>query len=525
MKNIPSFIFLAFLQFIFFSCGSKVETQAVKLRIVSAAQFSQVPNSGGVLIVGRTLDDKNSFSKAIVSDLDSIELPKGIWEFFAIAWEGNPNAGINKSLTGVHRCAYSGNVQIDKEEAAVSFNLSQANCSLPISDGSYVADPMMMISNQFKSLNFADCSILPTVLSASSCSSTDMGKSKSFRIRIPDIVETNNEKKVIGKGLLSRCIEESQYFSSSNYLTLPVGTGENGFVNFTIESFDQAGCTGTQVISSYNHNSSGTFQAKLFDNGSSAYIYFPHFNPYASLDYDDTSYGSVVSFDVCHVLNLKLKNSSGSLIAADQALTVNVSLSTKALIYSDSNCSLGNGVSSSSFTIPSGSSSIPIYFKSFGSSLTLSANIYSLGIGFTYSKSVNTSAYNYAGLTVTQIKSIAEAAEGNSSISNAHTVLSSGKTLVIRYDNVIAKIYIISIDASSINFNFNSYDYTTGSTLTVGSSIFLDTAFDEMCDLTNTTCNIASYTGSDIGYHFIYNSSNFLNVYLSGPNRSIFYLQ
>lgn len=517
-------VFLSIL-FMFVSCGKSGSTQSVKLKVVSGAMFSSIPNAGGVLVVGRTLDDQNSFSKSIQSDNDVIDLPKGTWEFFAIAWEGSNGVAVNKNLTGVHRCAYSGLVKIDTEDTAVSFNMSQAACAQAVSDGSFVADPSMIVGNQFKNINFVDCSIIPGTLSSGSCSSTDKGLGKSLRIRYPDIVKINGERKIIGAGLVSRCIEESSYYSAYNFLNIPIGTGENGFIEFTIESFEASGCTGNIKGSRYSHNNLGIDRAQFFDNGSSQYLFFPHFNPYGSLGYDDSTFSGSVAFNTCHKLTIKLKDNAGNVISANQTLTTNIYSSTKVLFFADNSCVLGTGVGSLAFTIPQGNSSADIYFKSFSSALSIDANIYSLGIGFNYNKTTNTSPYSYGTLTPNHLKEIAEVASGNSSIMPAHTILGAGSVVVLRYDNIITKIQILNIDASSINFNAETFDYTTNSPIASISNAFLDSAMNEICDFTDSTCNIITYTGSDIGYHLIYNSINNLGVYLAGTDRSLFYLQ
>lgn len=521
----PTIIAIISFLFVLVSCGKSESTQSVKLRIVSAAMFSQIPNAGGVIVVGRTLDDKNSFSKTIKSDSDIVDLPKGSWEFFAIAWEGNAGVTPNKNLTGAHRCAYSGIVKIDKDDVAVTFNMSQAACALPISDGTYVADPAMMSGSQFKSITFTDCSLVPNPVSESSCYPTGQGRSKSFRIRIPDIVETNGVQKIVGGGLLSRCIEESQYYHYYNYLTLPLGSGDNGFVNFAIESFDQPGCVGSLVTSKYSHNEDGALMAKSYTSGSNAYLFFPHFNPYASLGYDDTGFGGVVNFNTCHTLIVKLKDAAGNPIVADAAYPVNTYFLSKGLFFNDNTCARGTGSMSATYTIAAGASSVPVYFKSFGMNANFSVDIYPLAIGFSYTQAVNTATYNIAALGISDLKDIAAFAEGTSSIIGAHTMLFAGSVFVIRYDNVIAKLEVISIDTSSINFNFYSYDYTTEAPITSGVGIYLDAASNEICDLTAPTCNVATYTGSDPGYHFIYNSINNLGVYSAGPSRSMFNLQ
>ncbi len=522
-----SFFAIILILFTLISCGKSEGTKSVKLKIVSAAMFSSIPNAGGVLVVGRTLDDKNSFSKAISSDSDLIDLPKGTWEFFAIAWEGDANAIPNKNLTGAHRCGYSGIVNIDKEDMAVTFNMSQVGCSQAVSDGTFVADPALMVGNQFKSVNFVDCSIIPGSLSSGSCTSTDKGLGRSMRIRYPDVMELNGVKKVIGAGLVSRCIDESSYYGSYSYLTLPIGTGNNGFVEFLIESYEGTSCTGAVKVSSYSHNNSGSDRAQLFDNGYVHYLFFPHYSPFGSLGYDDSTFSGNVVFNSCHKLTIKLKDLNANLINANQniSLSVNATYPSKILFFPNNSCTLGTGILYPTVQIAQGASTVDVYFKAFSNSIGIDVNAYSLGFGFNYSKSVNIASFNYATLTVTQLKEISEVANGSSSIMPAHTLLTAGSVVILRYDNIISKINVISIDVSSINFTAETFDYSTGSLVTSVTSSFLDTAMNEICDLTNATCNVATYTGSDVGYHLIYNSVNNLGVYAAGSDRSLFYLQ
>lgn len=522
----PAFFATILALLLFVSCGKSESTQSVKLRIVSAAMFSEIPNAGGVLVVGRTLDDKNSFSKSITSDTDMIDLPKGTWEFFAIAWEGNAAVAVNKNLTGAHRCGYSGIVKIDKEDTAVTFTMSQAGCSQAVSDGTFVADPIFMMNNQFKNFSFVDCSSVPSSLDPSSCSSTNRGRSKSFRIRFPDVLEIDGVKKHLGGGLTSRCIEESSYYSLYNYLTLPVGTVNNGFAGFIIESFDGTSCTGNILVSKYSHNQAGSHHAMVLENGSSPYLFFPHFNPYNSLGYDDSSFSGNVVFNTCHSFTIKLKDLNGNVVAVDQPTSGTIYSSNKLLFYPTSTCDVGTGSVSRTFTLSPGQSSTQVFFKAFSSTANFYADISSLGIGFNYNKAVDNTTFNYATLTVGQLKAIAEAAGTDSSIANAHTTLSTDSVVVLRYETIISKIRVVSISASFVSFDFETYDYTTGSLLaSSGSTVNLSSSTTQICDLTDSTCNVISYTGSDPGYHLAYNNINYLNLYANGTDRALFYFQ
>src|SRR5438445_7054140 len=97
MKKIFSLMLIAILTT---ACGSKGKSQT-SFKILSgnimAASVTTFP--GGILIMGRTLDDTQSFISAYSSDM-VLELKKGDWEFATIGWMGA------SPITGNQQCAY-----------------------------------------------------------------------------------------------------------------------------------------------------------------------------------------------------------------------------------------------------------------------------------------------------------------------------------------------------------------------------------------------------------------------------------
>jgi hypothetical protein len=118
-------ISLTLMTFLLTSCGEKKASSVVSLKLLkgSLSTAGTVLN-GGILLMGRSEDGKNSFRTGVLGDdLIEMELAKGRWEFAAIAWQGD-----NGPMTGDNRCAYTGFVDLKDDQAKVSFDLAMTNC-------------------------------------------------------------------------------------------------------------------------------------------------------------------------------------------------------------------------------------------------------------------------------------------------------------------------------------------------------------------------------------------------------------
>lgn len=168
------------------SCAKSKHTTQTKLSIFSGQSgqlASGIQMSGGVIIIGHTLNDTDKFKIALhdASDEKVLNLRKGKWEFAAIGWDGA------SPFQGNNRCAYVGDVDLNADDMAITFNLDYATCAGIPNHGAVFSNVNFMDSNtnpnQFKPINFKSCDTLifpsdPADRTAANC--TGVGLTGSF---------------------------------------------------------------------------------------------------------------------------------------------------------------------------------------------------------------------------------------------------------------------------------------------------------------------------------------------------------
>lgn len=130
---------LILMIFLLASCGEKKASSVVSLKILKGNELANgALLDGGVLLMGRSEDGKNSFRTGVQgTDNVDLELPKGRWEFVAVAWQGDG------PMTGDNRCSYSGFIDLKDDQAKVSFDLAKEYCKKDF-NGRQFANPNHM---------------------------------------------------------------------------------------------------------------------------------------------------------------------------------------------------------------------------------------------------------------------------------------------------------------------------------------------------------------------------------------------
>jgi hypothetical protein len=234
MKKIFCLILIALLTT---ACGSKGKSQtSFKILSGNLTTASVTTFPGGILIMGHTLDDTQSFVSAYTTDM-VLELQKGDWEFATIGWMGvNP-------ITGNQQCAYQ-RASVQTDDFTLSFNMSYEACfKMQTSDGKWFTDPLYYNAiggtlSGFKKLSIGTCSNI-----ASNCST--LNNPGSFRINIPA-----HNKGIFSStaltDLTSVCVN-----GTDSALTPP--HGGHGFIGLDITYFSGTACSGTAYSYHFNH--------------------------------------------------------------------------------------------------------------------------------------------------------------------------------------------------------------------------------------------------------------------------------
>ncbi len=250
IKNLKILFFLLLILGLV-SCGSKTGSSSVKLKVgnlIGAGSSSTL--NGGVLIMGRSLDSAERIRVGIPSGASDIvlDLKKAKWEFAAIAWEGSASG----AMTGVVRCGFSGVVEIANDYAAINFNMTRDACKggvtstelIEFSDNNFLEDDGTGSYNQFKSIYLRSCLTLgePSALNGSTCTVAEYGLTKSFKIQIEGEQKKNGAISPL-MGLSSNCYQTE----TKTNLRLPVGTGGNSFIKYTLMAYSSTDCSGSSI--------------------------------------------------------------------------------------------------------------------------------------------------------------------------------------------------------------------------------------------------------------------------------------
>jgi len=124
-KQLPFFIFLFGLGFLFFSCGPrKVHKTGIRFNASAMTESTE----GGLILVGERINPPGYFSTSITTpdpvNPTTVELPEGKWNFFAMTWDGTSD-----HFTGTPRCAKFVDYKIPEDLGSpVRFTLTKDNC-------------------------------------------------------------------------------------------------------------------------------------------------------------------------------------------------------------------------------------------------------------------------------------------------------------------------------------------------------------------------------------------------------------
>jgi hypothetical protein len=520
-----------FISFWLCACGAKKEGITETNFVVSLGAIysgnSSLSNNAGLIVMGRTLDDKNSFKKAIVNATDSISLPNGTWEFYAIVWEGDTNLAPPPIFSGAQRCGYVPPITLSGGEQSIAIITSQTTCSVAISDGGRVASPNFLDESQFKPIELRSCEYFPSYLSESSCMSSEEGASESIRIRFNDAIKENFSEIPLPTGISSACINKEN-FSETN-LKLPVGFELDGFADFTFESFEEANCQGNIIKARLGHHQPiagelGRVGALASISGNTV-LFIPHPSiagaPGSNLALTLTGNPNA-QFNVCQALTIDLKDSTtGDPIVSTNAISL--SLNSYGLqFFDDPSCTTTLG-SYPTISLPAGTSTRTAYFESY--SLNPNIQLTSSEVpnsSPTLNITTDTTNFTYASIDQSMIQSLEPLIVMDTGIPNADTNLQAGDVLLLAYDNIIAKIEIMAITASQLDINYKSYDRTNHAIIDYRSAT-LFSASSSALNLNNGT--VTNYSAGLTDYQLVYNNIKNLNLFEAGAGRGIFYLK
>ncbi|MFA6238237.1 MAG: hypothetical protein WC635_12965 [Bacteriovorax sp.] len=238
MKNL---LILLTLSLLAISCGqNKGGVSKANFKIISGNLIdTQAVFPGGMLLMGRSIDDSQSFIVAYTPDL-SLDLKKGAWEFATIGWMSNV------AIEGNQQCDYL-KADILSDTFSVTFNMTYSKCMIASSvqgnrfSAPYLYNHLAGAYNGFKKLNVRNCPNLVTT-----CSSVNLTSPVSFIVEIPPEIRGINSTAGI-RGLKTNCIN-----SANSNVTPPLG-GSMGFIGMKIITFSGSSCAGTARSYFFRH--------------------------------------------------------------------------------------------------------------------------------------------------------------------------------------------------------------------------------------------------------------------------------
>lgn len=228
------------------SCGEKKASSVVNLKLIKGAIATNGTSlNGGILLMGRSEDGKNSFRTGVVgTDNVELDLPKGRWEFAAIAWQG-----INGVMTGDNRCSYSGFVDLRDDQATVNFNLTMANCINTFNGNDFADSDYINASGKFFDFTPTIC-LDQTPYSAKCNNSVNASTLHTYRI----VYKADKKGDVGGRidPLASQCF----YVNDAKKTSIPVTDNANDNpLKPTISFYKNAYCDGVPALA-YNFDQS-----------------------------------------------------------------------------------------------------------------------------------------------------------------------------------------------------------------------------------------------------------------------------
>lgn len=117
-----TFLFILLFLLLAVSCSGKNPSKtSFKLEVTSQGLNS----AGGLVIFGKE-QKGDRFARVVSTESVQVDIPKGTWDFGAIAWDG-----VNGNMTGVVICASQTGVSIADDSATVNLTLTNAHCFTP----------------------------------------------------------------------------------------------------------------------------------------------------------------------------------------------------------------------------------------------------------------------------------------------------------------------------------------------------------------------------------------------------------
>ena len=219
-----------FLLLTVFSCSKGANKVEVKIN----NKFSLSSMPGGAMLYIENLDIGAASSVAITGETHSVILPNGNWRFTVVGWEDvNP-------LSGTMDCGFT-TARLDGTSSTVNIDISSAAC-----DSLDFNPPGYRVATNPLELDFVTCKSIGAVASGADDCNSDVGLSKSYRLRILeyDSAPINNIA-MTDKGLSTKCIPGNSTLgmslTSTNHM-LPYGRGD-GLFAYTVEAFSDLNCT------------------------------------------------------------------------------------------------------------------------------------------------------------------------------------------------------------------------------------------------------------------------------------------
>lgn len=317
-----------------FACSKQIPKGKSKAKVsILALNGGSFP--GGAFIHGKKSTGE-SFNKRVQGADFDIELDNGEWTFTALVWD----SGV--PFEGVPQCDFKQNEELSGGEININFNVSSSECKFgpPTSHAGNVRTGNILplkihtcsdiVPHDPDNIDFND---MP-----SDCEG-NIGKAKSFKIRLYEFDPTDNPWGNRGAGFQSGCLGDIT--ESDGTIVLPINIPlfeQNQKFPFEIISFDNNGCDGSggQSVFTFkqgNGNLEEDYRGFFFADGSHVNVLLQ--SDLCTGDWMDNSpfaNGAVVASGdgenyICTVEQLKSMDSTdATILAADYILLKDLNL-------------------------------------------------------------------------------------------------------------------------------------------------------------------------------------------------------
>lgn len=258
MKKQFKLFILLLIPLILASCGGDSQTPKVSTKLsFNIGQLAITASSGGAMIYGQSVDGSHRFSRRIDTTLEfNIDLPKGAWNFYTLAWTGN------EQLSGSALCASNEDVNLTENDTAILIQLNNANCAdttasnfSPL-NSSFKKSDNGVEKNYFAQTQVTSCRDIQKFQSSGvkGCNNRFKGHTNSVKIIYPEITQFDNGDLAINfddlNGLKSKCYNLSNGSQSSDVFSenLPLGNAASSSLFTVIRSYyGSASCDDNEI--------------------------------------------------------------------------------------------------------------------------------------------------------------------------------------------------------------------------------------------------------------------------------------